>query len=80
MVVSVRARVDAGDADGAGRLIPDEVLDRFAFSGTPAQVAAQVSELYAAGATRVELGTPHGVTSIRGVELIGREVLPALER
>jgi 5,10-methylenetetrahydromethanopterin reductase len=70
--------VRAGDHEGAGRLVPDEVLDRFAFSGTPGQVAAQVEALFDAGATRVEFGTPHGLTAARGIELLGRRVLPAV--
>ena len=57
---------------------PDAVLDRFAFSGTPDQVAAQVEALLQAGATRVEFGTPHGLTAARGIELLGRRVLPAV--
>ena len=39
----VKERVAAGDHRGAGRAIPDEVLDLFAFSGTPGQVAAQMN-------------------------------------
>ena len=56
----------------------DAVLDRFAFSGTPDQVASQVAALFEAGATRVEFGTPHGLTAARGIELLGRRVLPAV--
>jgi 5,10-methylenetetrahydromethanopterin reductase len=70
--------VRAGDHDGAGRLVPDAALDRFAFSGTPDQVAAQASVLLEAGATRVEFGTPHGLTAARGIELLGRRVLPGV--
>ena len=70
--------VRGGDHGAAGRLVPDAVLDRFAFSGTPDQVAAQVEALFAAGATRVEFGTPHGLTAARGIELLGRRVLPAV--
>jgi 5,10-methylenetetrahydromethanopterin reductase len=70
--------VRAGDHDAAGRRVPDAVLDRFAFSGTPDQVAAQVQTLLQAGATRVEFGTPHGLTAARGIELLGRRVLPAV--
>lgn len=76
----VRALVDAGDDIGAGRLIPDDVLDRFAFSGTPEQVAAQVNGIVDAGAARVELGTPHGVDERHGVELICERVLPLVRR
>jgi 5,10-methylenetetrahydromethanopterin reductase len=70
--------VRAGDHEAAGRLVPDTVLDRFAFSGTPQQVATQVAALLDAGATRVEFGTPHGLTAAHGIELLGRRVLPAV--
>jgi 5,10-methylenetetrahydromethanopterin reductase len=70
--------VRAGHHEAAGRLVPDAVLDRFAFSGTPDQVCAQVEALLQAGANRVEFGTPHGLTAARGIELLGRRVLPAV--
>ena len=76
----VRQLVGAGDHEAAGRLIPDDVLDHFAFSGTPEQVAAHVNAVLAAGATRVDLGTPHGLTDERGIELIGGRVLPLVRR
>lgn len=80
VLATVQTHVAAGDHVAAGRAIPDEVLDRFAFSGTPEQVAAQVDALFAAGATRVELGTPHGLTPRRGIELIGTRIVPELGR
>jgi 5,10-methylenetetrahydromethanopterin reductase len=75
---AVKAHVAAGDHAAAGRAIPDDVLDRYAFAGTPDQIAAQVDRLFAAGAVRVELGTPHGLTPQHGIELIGTRVLPLL--
>ncbi len=72
------ALVGAGDHDAAGALIPDDVLRRFAFSGTPAQVAEQAEGLFAAGAHRVDFGTPHGIDERHGVELLCRQVLPRL--
>jgi 5,10-methylenetetrahydromethanopterin reductase len=74
----VRELVAAGQDASAGSLIPDEVLDRFAFSGTPEQVAALAQRVLDAGAGRVEFGGPHGLTDLGGVELLGREVLPLL--
>ena len=65
-----------GDIDSAAALVPDDILDRFAFSGTPAQIAAQATALFAAGATRVEFGTPHGLTAAEGIRLLGERVLP----
>jgi len=55
-------------------------LERFAIAGTPEEVAARVEELWAAGAGRVELGTPQGRTTRAGVELICSRVLPLLRR
>ncbi|WP_308201230.1 LLM class flavin-dependent oxidoreductase [Paractinoplanes maris] len=80
LVAEVGRLVDAGRDEEAGTLIPDDVLDRFAFSGTPEQVARQAQSLIDAGVRRVEFGTPHGLTDDRGVELLGTEVLPLLSR
>jgi 5,10-methylenetetrahydromethanopterin reductase len=77
-LAAMQRLVRAGDHAAAARLVPDEVLDRFAFSGPPDQVAAQVAALFEAGATRVEFGTPHGLTAVRGIDLLGRRVLPAV--
>lgn len=74
----VRDALARGDADAADALIPDDVLDRFAFAGTPDDIAAQAAALFEAGAARVEFGTPHGLTDLGGVELLGSDVLPAL--
>ena len=76
----IGALVAAGRHAEAGRLIPDELLDKFAFSGAPEQVAAQAQSLINAGASRIEFGTPHGLTDAGGIDLLGREVLPLLVR
>jgi 5,10-methylenetetrahydromethanopterin reductase len=78
LVSRVRALVGSGDYEDAGALIPDDALDRFAFAGTPAQIAAQAEAVFDAGAGRVDFGTPHGIPEARGVELLCREVLPRL--
>jgi 5,10-methylenetetrahydromethanopterin reductase len=72
--------VAAGADDEAAALVPDDILDRFAFSGTPEQVVRQAAALFAAGATRIEFGTPHGFTGEGGVRLLGARVVPALRR
>jgi 5,10-methylenetetrahydromethanopterin reductase len=71
-------RVAAHDHASAGALISNDVLRRFAFAGTPAEVAAQAREILDAGALRVDFGTPHGIDERRGIELLCREVLPLL--
>ncbi|MCT9930756.1 LLM class flavin-dependent oxidoreductase [Planotetraspora sp. A-T 1434] len=76
----VKELTDAGRHEAAGLLIPDDLLDLFAFSGTPEQVAAQAQALIDAGVHRVEFGTPHGLTDDLGVWLLGSAVLPALNR
>lgn len=53
-------------------------LDRFAIAGTPEDVAAHAERLYEAGATRVEFGTPQGLTTPAGVDLLAERVLPLL--
>jgi 5,10-methylenetetrahydromethanopterin reductase len=51
--------------------LADDLL-RFAFAGTPAEVAAQAEAVFAAGASRVDFGIVHGI------ELLFREVAPRL--
>jgi 5,10-methylenetetrahydromethanopterin reductase len=60
--------------------IPDDVLDLFAFAGEPARIVELASRLFDAGADRVEFGTPHGIDEARGVELLARDVVPALRK
>ncbi len=76
LVEKISRKLRAGDALGAGRLIPDELLDRFAFSGTPNQVSRQVRHIFEAGAARVEFGAPFGLDADRGLRLLGERVLP----
>ncbi len=80
LIETVRKHVEIGDNERAGSCIPDDVLDLFAFAGTPEHVAGQIQALIDAGASRVELGTPQGLNLHAGVELIGEQVLPLLRR
>jgi 5,10-methylenetetrahydromethanopterin reductase len=66
------------DVDLDAPEISDEVLDLFAFAGSPERIAAHAEALFAAGADRVEFGTPHGIDERRGVDLLGARVLPRL--
>jgi len=75
---SIRARLADGDDEGAGGMVPRDVLDLFAFAGTPDDIAEQALGLVAAGVYRIEFGTPHGIDSAEGIALLGREVLPQL--
>jgi 5,10-methylenetetrahydromethanopterin reductase len=79
LLAEVKRHLTQGDHSRAGACIPDDVLDLFAFSGTPDHVAEQAQRLIDAGARRVEFGTPHGLTDAGGIELLGRRVLPQLE-
>lgn len=74
----VQRLLRAGDAAAAGALLPEDLLLRFAFAGTPEEVAAQAQACLEAGAARVDFGTPHGLTHERGVELLATRVAPAL--
>jgi 5,10-methylenetetrahydromethanopterin reductase len=47
--------------DGDAAAIPDDVLDLFAFAGTPERIRAHADALFAAGASRVEFGNPVGL-------------------
>lgn len=80
VLAQVKRWVNIGEHEQAAGLIPDDVLDLFAFSGTVEQVAEQAQRLIDAGVRRVEFGTPHGLTDDHGIELLGRHVLPRLDR
>ena len=75
----IRALVAQGEDDAAGALLSADLLSRFAFAGTPAEVAEHAAALFDAGALRVDFGTPHGIDENRGIELLCREVLPLLD-
>lgn len=70
--------VQTGNPDAAGALIPDVILERFAFAGDAADIVRQAMALFDAGVERVEFGTPHGFTAERGIHLLGEQVLPVL--
>lgn len=70
----------ASDFERAARDVTDGLLRCLAFAGTPDEVAEQAHALFAAGAARVEFGTPHGLTAETGLRLLGEAVLPALGR
>jgi 5,10-methylenetetrahydromethanopterin reductase len=75
-LAAIRAAVVAGDIDAAVASLPEGLLRRFAFAGTPGDVIAQAEAAFAAGATRVEFGSPHGFDEVDGIELLGQRVLP----
>lgn len=77
----IQAYVNQGEHDAAAGLISDDLLERFAFAGNPADIINHCERLFAAGASRIEFGTPHGLTNPEtGIRLIGEQVIPALKR
>ncbi len=80
LLARIAAAVARDDLAAAGTLVPDDILDRFAFAGTPAQIIRQTEAILDAGAARVEFGTPHGLTPREGLRLLGERVLPALAK
>jgi 5,10-methylenetetrahydromethanopterin reductase len=75
----IRGAAARYDFAAAAALISDDLLKRFAFAGAPEEVAEQAETLFAAGASRVEFGTPHGLTPEEGMRLLGTRVLPLLQ-
>ncbi|MGB4675160.1 MAG: LLM class flavin-dependent oxidoreductase [Aggregatilineales bacterium] len=78
LVERIRQHVNTGEPDRAARLISDDLLGRFAFAGTPADLIEHCEAIFEAGARRVEFGTPHGLSAGEGIRLLGEKVLPAL--
>jgi 5,10-methylenetetrahydromethanopterin reductase len=81
LISRIETLYNVGDIVGACSLISDDLLDRFAFSGAPADLIRQAGALFGAGAGRVEFGTPHGLNKPEaGIRLIGDHVIPALRQ
>ncbi|MEZ4668260.1 MAG: LLM class flavin-dependent oxidoreductase [Anaerolineae bacterium] len=78
LVERLRGHADSGEVEDGARLISDDLLDRFAFSGSAADLIAQAERCFAAGAGRIEFGTPHGIQPETGIRIIGEQVIPAL--
>ncbi len=79
LIRRLQNHVQQNELDEAVALISDELLDRFAFSGNAHDLIRQSEALFAAGVSRIEFGTPHGLKSEEGIRLIGEKVLPALK-
>jgi 5,10-methylenetetrahydromethanopterin reductase len=73
---AIKQAVRQGDIATAVANLPDALADRFVFAGTPHDIIKKTEEIFAAGASRVEFGTPHGIDEIEGVRLLGEKVLP----
>jgi 5,10-methylenetetrahydromethanopterin reductase len=79
LIARLRTHVEHEEWDAAAALISDDLLDRFAFSGSAADLIAQAEALFDAGAARVEFGTPHGLNAHHGVRMLGEKVVPVLK-
>ena len=73
----IETAVVKNDFQAAAKDVSDELLARFAFAGTPADIIAQTEALIDAGAARVEYGTPSGISANSGLKLLGEKVVPA---
>lgn len=78
LMTRIKEAADRYAFDEAAALVSDDLLYRFAFAGTPDEVAEHATEVFDKGAARVEFGTPHGLTPQEGLRLLGERVLPAL--
>jgi len=75
MYLDVVAELDATLELRPGQQPP---LEKFVIAGTPEEVAQHARLLIEAGAYRVEFGTPQGLTTRSGVDLLCDRVLPLL--
>jgi 5,10-methylenetetrahydromethanopterin reductase len=81
LIARLRVLANQQGWDEAAALISDDLLDRFAFAGNANDMINHASRLFQAGASRVEFGTPHGLTqSETGLRILGEQVLPELHR
>jgi 5,10-methylenetetrahydromethanopterin reductase len=71
-----------GERDPTIDLRPGQAapLEKFVLAGTPEDIAAHAQALFDAGAARVEFGTPQGIATEHGIDLLADRVLPLLRR
>jgi 5,10-methylenetetrahydromethanopterin reductase len=79
LIERLRIYAEQGEWAAAARQISDDLLERFAFAGNTDDLIRQAEALYAAGAGRIEFGTPHGLSAENGIRLLGERVVPALK-
>lgn len=79
-IQTVQSAVKAEDFTKVGTLIPDDVLEKFAFAGDVDDILRQAVSVFEAGVTRIEFGTPHGIQSAAGIQLLGEKVIPWLRQ
>jgi 5,10-methylenetetrahydromethanopterin reductase len=75
-IAAIKKAMSRGDLEGAIRVLPDGLLKRLAFAGDPGDIIKQTGTIFAQGAKRVDFGSPHGINSMEGIDLLGKEVLP----
>jgi 5,10-methylenetetrahydromethanopterin reductase len=80
MLIRMRTLLAEEDHETAGRLVSTELLRKFLVCGTPTQVVDHLVELRAAGLDKVYLGNPFGLDEASGLDVLGKQVLPALKR
>lgn len=79
LIARLRGHAARHEYEQAARLISDDLLERFALAGDARDLIRQCEAIFAAGARRVEFGTPHGIDPARGIGIIGAQVIPALK-
>jgi 5,10-methylenetetrahydromethanopterin reductase len=80
LIERIRLRNQYNEKDEAASLISDDLLERFAFAGDADDLINHALRLFEAGVGRVEFGTPHGLKSHTGIQLLGEKVIPALRK
>lgn len=68
-----------GDWPGVSKAVTDEMIESFSISGSPDMVVERVKELSKSGVTQVVAGSPIGPDKKKSIQLIGKEIIPALK-
>lgn len=71
-VERIRRKLQAGDIEGAAKLVDERMLDAFSISGTPREVVDRFEELEEIGITQIVVGSPIGPKPLQALSSIGR--------
>lgn len=77
-IAAIAKARDAGDREGARRLVSDEIIHKFGVVGSPKSVIPHLEDLVAAGATSVVVGPPLGPKqySFDVIRMVAERIMP----
>jgi 5,10-methylenetetrahydromethanopterin reductase len=80
-LAAIEAEMAKGNWKEAAAHLPEAMLNRFVLAGTPGDVIQRAEEIFDAGASGIEFGTPHHATDqAEGIRFLVEQIFPYFRR